>query len=601
MARFLDRIQICDFRGFPGPLPEELNLGGRHLLLYGENGSGKSSVFHAVSDLLDLSVTARPFNSDLSDPHCLKNRFTDPDLDSGRVTIHFRQGQGPVIPELNWPIGFDRPTTHVLFVAIARALGSLDYRSILRTHFLQETRQGINLFDLLIEELLTHIEMPGSTTLFGEDFEAIQKESVEYSELLKKDPSSMDDLERQSYGLEGIEEDEEKDDEEQRTWGELWSDYLADRINSLTAHVSSFNEALVGRIAEIAQQANQFVRKFDATLRINLTYSDPLKPLSLVDENWRDWVRLTLTANYFSHDIEHPGVVLNEARLTAIALSIYLAALKVETPEAAGKAIEFPKLLVLDDVLIGLDMANRLPALDLVKEEFADKGWQVLLMTFDRAWYDVARQRLDGDKWARYELYAVRVGDHERPVIKEDSDHLLRALAFLEAGEVKAAAVHVRTEFELVLKDGCSMFNLAVKYNPNPRKVPASDLWSALKSATKEFAPPVASAVDAKGIVHSWQPANRKLPCVPKQLVEAIDHSLSWVLNPLSHSESVESYRKEIEDAIWAVDRLRSRVQMITGSDFHLWLEQMRLITHLLRSPAAALLQGLSSATETKT
>src|SRR5215813_5970014 len=36
---------------------------------------------------------------------------------------------------------------------------------------------------------------------------------------------------------------------------------------------------------------------------------------------------------------------------------------------------DYPKLLVLDDVLIGLDMANRMPVLDILRQYFAD--WQI--------------------------------------------------------------------------------------------------------------------------------------------------------------------------------------------------------------------------------
>ncbi|MBI4660676.1 MAG: hypothetical protein HY735_17705 [Verrucomicrobia bacterium] len=35
-----------------------------------------------------------------------------------------------------------------------------------------------------------------------------------------------------------------------------------------------------------------------------------------------------------------------------------------------------------------------------------------------------------------------------------------------------------------------------------------------------------------------------------------IEHAVSWVLNPLSHSQTVDYYRREIEDAIFAIDEL---------------------------------------------
>ncbi|NOJ33086.1 AAA family ATPase [Agrobacterium vitis] len=43
-------LTLCDFRAFAGPEPVTFRLDGKNLLIYGENGSGKSSVFHALDE-----------------------------------------------------------------------------------------------------------------------------------------------------------------------------------------------------------------------------------------------------------------------------------------------------------------------------------------------------------------------------------------------------------------------------------------------------------------------------------------------------------------------------------------------------------------------
>ena len=60
------------------------------------------------------------------------------------------------------------------------------------------------------------------------------------------------------------------------------------------------------------------------------------------------------------------------------------------------------KMLVLDDVLVGLDHSNRLPVLSVLQDYFAD--WQVVLLTHDRGWFDLARQHLPNG-WTCYEVY----------------------------------------------------------------------------------------------------------------------------------------------------------------------------------------------------
>jgi ABC-type uncharacterized transport system fused permease/ATPase subunit len=41
-------LSLTDSRAFPGPAPATFELEGKNLLVYGENGNGKSSLFHAL-------------------------------------------------------------------------------------------------------------------------------------------------------------------------------------------------------------------------------------------------------------------------------------------------------------------------------------------------------------------------------------------------------------------------------------------------------------------------------------------------------------------------------------------------------------------------
>ena len=123
--------------------------------------------------------------------------------------------------------------------------------------------------------------------------------------------------------------------------------------------------------------------------------------------------------------LARPSEFLNEARLTAIGLCLYLAGMSQSIPPKRADGTTYPRLLVLDDVLLSLDMAHRLPLLKLLKSaDFTD--WQLLLLTHDRAWYEIAKQQLEG--WAHCELFAQRVGDYDQPMVREDQDHLSQAI-----------------------------------------------------------------------------------------------------------------------------------------------------------------------------
>ena len=154
----ITQIEIKDFRGFPGPGTYTFDLdGGKNLLIYGENGSGKSSLFHALVEFFNLDAMAKPFAD-------YKNVFSDSTLQDGCITVHFDDGQPPGI----WPYAGTRPTTEIRVAETARRKGCLDYRALLRTNFLHRTGP-VNLFEIVVEALLAHYPLvaEGPTATIG--------------------------------------------------------------------------------------------------------------------------------------------------------------------------------------------------------------------------------------------------------------------------------------------------------------------------------------------------------------------------------------------------------------------------------------------------
>src|SRR6266550_1925680 len=123
----LAAVQICSYRGFPLPTTVWLArhdnndgkiLGkGKNLLLFGENGSGKSSFGKAVRDFLDFRPTAAPFDD-------FKYRYTDPPRTDRGVSFVFDDS---AVDPLGWN-PTTRDTAHKEFADMARSNGWLDYR-----------------------------------------------------------------------------------------------------------------------------------------------------------------------------------------------------------------------------------------------------------------------------------------------------------------------------------------------------------------------------------------------------------------------------------------------------------------------------------------
>ena len=97
---------------------------------------------------------------------------------------------------------------------------------------------------------------------------------------------------------------------------------------------------------------------------------------------------LNLTVALGKKPIQGHQHFLNEARLSAIALALYFAGLLISIPRVP-MGTDYPQILVLDDAVIGLDMSNRTPVLNIVQKYFP--GWQIILMTYDKIWYEMVR------------------------------------------------------------------------------------------------------------------------------------------------------------------------------------------------------------------
>jgi len=65
----IESIEVRDFGGFPAAFPCRFDPNGKNLLLFGENGSGKSSLCRALRELFTVGRSARPFSK-------FRHRFT---------------------------------------------------------------------------------------------------------------------------------------------------------------------------------------------------------------------------------------------------------------------------------------------------------------------------------------------------------------------------------------------------------------------------------------------------------------------------------------------------------------------------------------------
>jgi energy-coupling factor transporter ATP-binding protein EcfA2 len=520
----LAAIQLCGYRGFPNPVVLWLSTHdaagvptgkGRNLLLYGENGSGKSSLGKAIRDFLDFRSSAPKFDE-------FAYRYADPPRTDRGIKLIF---DDPGVDPLAWN-PTDRETAHKDFADMARSRGWLDYRLIWRASEVQYGSDSVEVFRQLVEEIVPGCLPPaGGAETFGELWAQI-------TDAAETRPT------RTTY-----------------RWPE---------VDELEDDISNFNDSLKTFLEKIQSLTNDLLKAFTPTTSVVLDWKGGATYRSAArgTKFWNGSVRMSM-ADRGGDALKNPSEFLNEARLTAIGLCLYLAGMSQSIPPKRTDGSTYPRLLVLDDVLLSLDMMHRQPLLKILSgDKF--KEWQIFLLTHDRAWYEIAKQRL-GD-WAHYELFAQQVGDYEQPILQPDQPHLDRARMFISppAGsgvpvDLKAAAVHLRTEFELILKRACEGLALKVPFRRNPREVNANGLWSALHAAELAAFPVRVEVSNKAGEkVRFWR-SEKPRKVVYDELRDRVSFALSWVLNPLSHSETIERYRDEIQDAVGALEEL-SRV-----------------------------------------
>ena len=239
-----------------------------------------------------------------------------------------------------------------------------------------------------------------------------------------------------------------------------------------------------------------------------------------------------------------PQFFLNEARLSALALAIYLAGRKVC---AATLQPDTPLLIVLDDVLIGLDQSNRLPVIDVLSD-VAFEDWQVILLTHDRVWFEMARayqRRHKADKFWAYAKIHADDDPTSAPVVSPATssaatDVLSDGRNFLKQGHINAAGNYARIAVELALREFCEEKNIPVAYQQLPDKTPASELLT----AAKEF-----STKNSKGIYDSP--------------LAAIDMYTSILFNKLSHGGVPAVTSHEVNGALNAVEGLLFALKVV--------------------------------------
>ncbi len=184
-------------------------------------------------------------------------------------------------------------------------------------------------------------------------------------------------------------------------------------------------------------------------------------------------------------------------------------------------------------------MSNRLPMFRIMKDYFSD--YQIVLMTYDKAWYEIVKQHTKEGEWKYGELGLSPIEEYEMPIYMENKADLDKAKEHFNAGDYKACAIYLRTTFETILRNYCDKKGVCVRYREDPKKLNTEDFWTRIIAETKQ-----------DETYH-----DHKILKLNQTLVDDIEMYRSIILNPLSHATIANVHRQEVDGALKAVERLK--------------------------------------------
>lgn len=543
MSKWITEITLNNFRAFGKP--ETLKIPkGNHLLIYGENGSGKSSIYNALKDFFSSSVAGSTTTYKL-------NKFLEKDGNTtGDVTISISQignDSAPVELKFNAPPTVSTNTQPEIILA-NKFKGFLDYKRMLKIHSLEVADDNQpELFDLILKELLAEHRIPdpkgGATTVeFLKEYESIV--SVLSSTKSPVSTASIEELKAKLFSLE--EESEflsEKIKIETANTAELierQDKLIEDKkaidnailIYDAREQLSKLDESVIVLLRSVLTIANKFLKDhFKNKLVLDVNY----KKLEFIEKDGKIKESLSLKIKYAETEIEFYQAFLNEARLSSLAICLYLASIKTFVPES-----DTLKVLYLDDVFIGLDTTNRFPLLEIIKEEFIADGFQVFVSTYDREWFELSRHwfetKIGKAKIKSLELFIEDDGNPntpDYPVVKPYVDNIARAEAHFKAKDYPATGNYIRKECEAIIK-----YLLPETYRIDHSGGIVDDLEGLLNQLDKFY--------DDCDITK------------PVELTDSVKIYRRALLNPSSHNDSKSQlFKKEIQDAFEVVNKLK--------------------------------------------
>lgn len=410
----ISKIHISNFKFFDKGRTIDLN--NNHLLVYGENGSGKSSVYWSLYTLINSALKENRADIekyfDKRNNNNLLNIYAS-NKNHSHVKIELDNGTVYNLTPSNFDIIENAPINSQV-QAINLASDFINYRMLYRFHDLKHSKD-FEVFDFLLEEILMYLTIP---TLQNKRADKVWKE-------LLNGPEKDFDLTGEEVFPMPVD----------LTINDPQIRGLQKKYKTFRKKLNDFNKWFKDLLKTVEDEANDILENdLQQPFKIKIVFkpiqpdydrANPVihKPKILIEVP--EW-------NGVRNKVKKPHTFLNEARLTALALAIRIGILKSRISVADAR------FLVLDDLLISLDMGNRDAILDVIIKKLAD-DYQLLILTHDYNFFEFTKDKINKynrhlsgtgqpqKNWTKLEMYEYKDGAKLIPNIIKANTELEKA------------------------------------------------------------------------------------------------------------------------------------------------------------------------------
>lgn len=435
----IKEIKIQNFKAFQKE--QAFPIQGKHVLVYGNNGSGKSSLFWALYTLLQSSIKdddgvkkyfENYLTSDKGTHQTLKNVFM---AENEASFIKLTSIDTKTKLEETYTISHDVINTNnsgdTLIQELNLASDFINYK-LLHNFYRASHKQEVNLWPVFERDI----------------FPFLTEGTQNWLDDIIKRPTL--DIPRTPRGY-AISSGRKTNYEEQLR---LLNEKIQTLLDEISGHANKFLKDHFFEGKDVVRISLHFNNKFRFDLVSRRIWEDNKQGQRHDELHIKLGVEIyDVTIPEKWRPIERVQSFLNEAQLTRIAIGVRIGALRTR-PLAAARF----KILVLDDMLISLDLSNRMDVVRIIlnKEEKDDlkffDGFQKFIFTHDKGFFNLIRRNTDEDEWV-YFNFNKDEKDSSAPKIKEDKTSLQKAIKNFEEDEFDACGNELRKEAEAILTE----------------------------------------------------------------------------------------------------------------------------------------------------